>query len=213
MEYQELIEKRYSVRSFDKEAAVSEDQINAILEAGRLAPTAKNIQSQRLYVVAEPAMLRKIDAATQCRNGATCAIIVGFSNGESVSHSDFSPYDKWGFGEQDAANAMNYMMLKAVDLGLGTLWVGAYDTRVLKREFDLPTDFQARAILMIGVPAEDCEPSEDHVVRKPLDEIVTRIKAPETPSAPVEQSATVSGDDRAAARAARRAARAASRGE
>lgn len=213
MEFQDLIEKRYSVRNFDKKAEVTEEQINAILEAGRLAPTAKNIQSQRLYVVNELAMLRKIDAATQSRNGATCAIIVGFSNAESTSHSVFSPYDRWGFGEQDSANVMNYMLLKAVDLGLGTLWVGAYDTRVLKRELDLPLDFQVRAILMLGVPTEDCEPSEEHAIRKPLEEVVTWIKTPEAPAAPEPAAADAAGDDRAAARAARRAARAAAKGE
>ena len=218
MEYQQIIENRYSVRKFDRKAEVSEEQIKAVLEAGRLAPTAKNVQPQHIYVVSDAANLKKVDAATQCRYGAPCCLIVGFDNAASIPHSEFSPYDKWEFGDQDIAIIMTHMMLKATDLGLGTCWVGAFDTRAVKREFELPRDFMVRAMLMIGTPAEGEEPSENHADRKSLDETVTWIKAPEAPAAPAAAAggaaAASTGDpaaDRAARIAARKAARAAAK--
>lgn len=213
MEYQEVIEKRFTVRKFDKKAEVPEEQIKAILEAGRIAPTAGNVQSQRIYVVNDAANLKKLDTATQCRYGATCALIVGFSNEECMKRKEFSPYDKWNFGEQDSVIVMTHMILKATDLGLGSCWVGAFNTLALKRALELPNDFQARAILMLGTPAEDAEPAENHADRKPLEETVTWIQPPAEPepAAAAAPAAAAGGDDRAAARAARRAARAAAK--
>ena len=52
--------------------------INAILEAGRLAPTAKNLQGQRIYVVQSAEGLAKIDALTPCRYGAPTVLVVAY---------------------------------------------------------------------------------------------------------------------------------------
>ena len=50
MEFSELVKARYSCKNFDGRP-VEKAQLDVILEAGRLAPTAKNLQEQRIYVV------------------------------------------------------------------------------------------------------------------------------------------------------------------
>lgn len=50
MEFKELIKARYSCKSYDGNRQISSEQLDAILEAGRLAPTAKNLQEQHIYV-------------------------------------------------------------------------------------------------------------------------------------------------------------------
>ena len=70
MEFKEVVEDRYSCKKFNGEP-VAEKALKAILEAGRVAPTAKNLQEQHVYVVQSPEKLALIDELTPCRYGAT----------------------------------------------------------------------------------------------------------------------------------------------
>ena len=60
MEYSELIQKRYSCKKYDGRPAEA-DKLQAVLEAGRLAPTAKNLQEQHIYVLQSPEALAKME--------------------------------------------------------------------------------------------------------------------------------------------------------
>lgn len=78
MEFAEVIKDRYSCKKFDGRP-VEKEQLDAILEAGRLAPTAKNLQEQRIYVVQSAEGLAKIDKLTPCRYGAGTVLVVEYS--------------------------------------------------------------------------------------------------------------------------------------
>ena len=82
MEFSEVIKNRYSCKKFDGRQ-VEQAQLDRILEAGRLSPTAKNLQEQRIYVVQSPEGLAKIDRVTPCRYGAPPVLAVAF-NKENV---------------------------------------------------------------------------------------------------------------------------------
>ena len=69
MEFKEVVKNRYSCKKFNGRQ-VEDDKLQAILEAGRLAPTAKNLQEQHIYVIRSDEALAKIDAATPCRYAA-----------------------------------------------------------------------------------------------------------------------------------------------
>lgn len=77
MEFFDVVKNRYSCKKFDGRQ-VDAAQLKAILEAGRLAPTAKNLQEQKIYVVQSAQGLAKIDAVTPCRYGAPTVLIVAF---------------------------------------------------------------------------------------------------------------------------------------
>ena len=85
MDFIELAKSRYSCKKFDSRQ-ISKEQLDSILEAGRLAPTAKNLQEQYVYVVQSAEGLAKVDALTPCRYGAPkrvsrffrCVIPLGF---------------------------------------------------------------------------------------------------------------------------------------
>ena len=77
MEFSELVKARYSCKKFDGRP-VEKAQLDAILEAGRLAPTAKNLQEQRIYVVQSEEGLAKVDQVTPCRYNAGTVLIVAF---------------------------------------------------------------------------------------------------------------------------------------
>jgi nitroreductase len=64
------------------------------------------------------------------------------------------------------------MMLRATELGLGTCWVGLFDEDKLRHQLDIPSNLVPVALLPLGYPGEDAEPSERHTLRKPLDETI-----------------------------------------
>ena len=77
MEFNEVIKNRYSCKKYNNKQ-ISKESLDAILEAGRLAPTAKNLQEQRIYVIQSNEGLAKVDKLTPCRYGAPTVIAVAF---------------------------------------------------------------------------------------------------------------------------------------
>ena len=94
MEFTQLIAQRYSCKNFGT-GKVDAAALHTILEAGRLAPTAKNTQEQRIYVVQSEEGLAKIDAATPCRYGAPVCLVVAYDKNEGAgplpNHSSRKP--------------------------------------------------------------------------------------------------------------------------
>ena len=82
MDFAQVIKDRYSCKKYDGKPVTAE-QLSSILEAGRLAPTAKNLQEQHIYVVQSAEGLAKIDKLTPCRYGAPTVLVVAF-NKDSV---------------------------------------------------------------------------------------------------------------------------------
>ena len=85
MEFTQVIEKRYSCKNFG-ERKVEDAKLRAILEAGRLAPTAKNFQEQRIYVVQSAEGLAKIDQATPCRYSAPTCVVAAFDRNNMFTY-------------------------------------------------------------------------------------------------------------------------------
>lgn len=170
MEYQQLIEDRYSVREFLPDPVAQEDVL-AILEAGRIAPTARNTQPQRIWVVTKPEDLAKIDECSPCRYGAPVVLVCAYDNEVALTHSDERNGD-WSYGIMDGSSVFTHMMLKAHDLGLGTCWVGMFDGPKLQDAFGLE-GVTVYSLLDIGHIPPTSEPNPRHFDRKPLDETVT----------------------------------------
>ena len=117
MEFKEVIKNRFSCRKYsDKE--VEAKKLTAILEAGRLAPTAKNLQEQRVYVLQSSAALAKIDSVMPCRYGAPVVIAVAYDKNNVFTY----PGGKKQYGDEDAAIVATQMILAATDEGLNSLW-------------------------------------------------------------------------------------------
>ena len=61
MEFNQVIQKRTAIRNFQEDKKIEKDKLLQILEAGRIAPTAKNLQPQKILVVSNKKSLDKID--------------------------------------------------------------------------------------------------------------------------------------------------------
>lgn len=170
MEFSEVIKNRYSCKKFDGRQ-VEQAQLDRILEAGRLSPTAKNLQEQRIYVVQSPEGLAKIDRVTPCRHGAPTVLAVAF-NKENVF---VYPGGKRDSGAEDAAIVATHMMLAAKDAGVESCWLNRFDPEEAARELGLPDNEEVVMLMDLGYPAEGAGPLENHGKRKELSETVVYL--------------------------------------
>lgn len=167
MEFSEVIKERYSCKQYDGRS-VERQKLNAILNAGRLAPTAKNLQEQRIYVIEGEENLKKIDEVTPCRYNAGTCLLVAF-NKDTVYTYPNSDRDS---GIEDAAIVATHMMLAATDEGVDSCWVNCMDIEKTKAIFSLPDNEEVLMIMDLGYAADDAQMNPNHNIRKDLKETV-----------------------------------------
>ena len=170
MNFDKVLGDRYSVRKFSSKK-VEPEKREAILKAARSAPTARNIQPQRLYVVESDEFLRAMKKCTKYTFDAPLIIVVCYDRDEAWVR----PYDNEHGGPTDASIVGTYIMLKAQELGLGSTWVGMFHPDEVHKQLNIPEHIVPHAIFPIGYPAEDCEPAPKHFDRKPVSEITTYL--------------------------------------
>ena len=124
MEFFETIRTRCAVRGMDPTRAVEQEKLEAILEAGRTAPTAKNMQPQRIYVLRSPEALQMAEELTICTFHAPVILVICADRDEAWKHYLTGETR----AETDAAIVTTHMMLAAHALGLGSTWVARFDT-------------------------------------------------------------------------------------
>ena len=167
MEFSEVIKERYSCKQYDGRS-VERQKLNAILNAGRLAPTAKNLQEQRIYVIEGEENLKKIDEVTPCRYNAGTCLLVAF-NKDTVYTYPNSDRDS---GIEDAAIVATHMMLAATDEGVDSCWVNCMDIEKTKAIFSLPDNEEVLMIMDLSYAAPDAQMNPNHNIRKDLKETV-----------------------------------------
>ncbi len=144
MELLTLITERHAVRSYQPKKVELEKR-NIILEAGRMAPTAANLQPVQVLVVEEPASLAKLGKAANLY-GAPLALIVCTDRNTVWKR----PFDGKQTTDIDASIVTDHMMLQATALGLGSVWICYFQPDVLREEFQIPDNLEAVNILAIG---------------------------------------------------------------
>lgn len=167
MEFKEVIRSRYSCRKYSGRE-VEAEKLAAILEAGRLAPTAKNLQEQRIYVLQSEEALDKIDSVTPCRFGAPIVIAVAFDKNNVYTY----PGEKKSSGDEDATIVATHMILAAADEGLGSCWLNRFDPQWTAELLGLPENEEIVMLMDIGYAADDAAPSPMHDKRKDISETV-----------------------------------------
>lgn len=170
MNFNELARQRYSCKKYT-DTQVDEQALQAILEAGRLAPTAKNLQEQHIYVCQSAEALEKIDQLTQCRYGAPTVLMVAFDKNNVFTY----PGGMRDSGVEDAAIVATHLMLAAKAVGVESCWLNLFDPMKAAEAFDLPENEEVLMLLDLGYPAPDAGPLANHDSRKPLEETVTFI--------------------------------------
>ncbi|MCR4629073.1 MAG: nitroreductase family protein [Clostridium sp.] len=170
MEFKEVVKNRYSCKKYS-DKKVEREKLLAILEAGRLAPTAKNLQEQHIYVVESEENLAKIDKATPCRYGASTVLVVAFDKNNVFTY----PGGKRDSGIEDASIVATHLMLAAADEGVNSCWLNFFDPEALAKDLGLPENEEILMLLDLGYAAEGAGPLDNHDSRKELSETVSYI--------------------------------------
>lgn len=165
MNFEEIIRNRISVRKFSNKK-IETEKLDKILEAGRLAPTAKNSQPIKIYVVSSLEGLEKIDKSSRCRYNANTVLIICGNKGAAYHKGDYSTY------EMDSCIVATHMMLEATNIGIDNIWIESFDEETLRKEFSIPSEYIPVCLLPLGYRADDCPTNPLHSVRKSIEEIV-----------------------------------------
>jgi nitroreductase len=164
MNFQDLIQKRYSVRSYETKA-IPKDVLSAVLEAGRAAPTAANRQAFRILVIDTEKARDKLLEIYKSEWFVQAPIVLGVV---SLPHENWIRRDGKNYADVDAAIVMDHMILAAADLGLGTCWIGAFDPDNARSLLSLPEGAEPIAFTPLGYPADEGSAKK----RKSLEELV-----------------------------------------
>ncbi|MBQ6519708.1 MAG: nitroreductase family protein [Anaerolineaceae bacterium] len=170
MEFKEVIKNRYSCKKYSGRQ-VEPEKLEAILEAGRLAPTAKNLQEQHVYVLQSEEMLTKVDGVTPCRYGAPTVVVVAFDKNNVFTY----PGGKRDSGVEDATIVATHMILAAANEGVDSCWVNFFDPEKLASDLALPENEEVLMVMDLGYAAEGAGPLANHGSRKALTETVTYL--------------------------------------
>ena len=170
MEFTEVVKNRYSCKKYDGRQ-ITEEQLDAILAAGRLAPTAKNLQEQHIYVVQSAEALAMVDQCTPCRYGAPTVLVVAFDKDNVYTYPD----QKRQSGIEDAAIVATHLMLAATNAGVDSCWLNCVHIDALHDALNLPENEEILMLLDLGYAAEDTKPLANHFSRKDLKETVSYL--------------------------------------
>ena len=168
MEFKEVVKNRYSCKKFNGRQ-VESDKLKAILEAGRLAPTAKNLQEQRIYVIQSDEVLARIDTATPCRYGAPTVLVVAYDKNNVFTY----PGGKCNSGAEDATIVATHMILAAADEGVDSCWLNFFDPEKLAEALGLPENEEILMLMDLGYATEGIGPLPKHTDRKRLEQTVS----------------------------------------
>ncbi len=171
MEFKNVVENRFSCKKYSGRQ-VEAEKLQTILEAGRLAPTAKNLQEQRIYVVQTEEGLAKIDKVTPCRYGAPVVLIVAYDKNNVFTFPDSDRNS----GAEDASIVATHMILAATDEGVNSCWLNYFNPDEVAKTFKQPENEEVLMLMDLGYAAEEGKPLPNHFSRKPLEETVTYIK-------------------------------------
>lgn len=172
MDFYKLIENRESIRNYDPDRKISDEVINKILNAGRIAPSAANRQPWTFVLVSSDEKLAQVRECYH-REWFKQAPYVLVAIGDK-SKSWVRSYDNYNSIETDLTIAMDHMILAAENEGVGTCWIIAYDYDVLAKAIGLKENEVIYCITPLGYQNDGFEKKRNKI-RKPLDEIVRRI--------------------------------------
>ena len=170
----QIIAKRRSVRAFD-DRPVDPDDIRVLCEAARQAPSACNSQTWRFIAVSRREMIERIcDEAMRSIIPnrwlkQAPLVMVGCSQLDLVANRLGSAVTGIEYYQIDLGIAMEHMVLKATELGLGSCWIGWFKEKSVKRLLDIPAGIKVSALLAVGYPRTE---KDRHSPRKPLEKIL-----------------------------------------
>lgn len=168
MDFLDLAKKRFSARKFS-DKMISKEDLDKILEAGLVAPTAKNLQPQRIYILQSDSALEKIASLTPCTFNAKTVLIFAYNEDEEWKNQLQEGIHS---GVEDVSIVATHMMMEATDLGIDSIWVNRFANAEVEKAFNLPANEKVVLLMPLGYKTSDCVPGPNHEITKKIDEVV-----------------------------------------
>lgn len=152
MEFIDVVMKRRSIRGY-KPDPVSDEDLDFLLEAARLAPSWKNCQCWEYVIVKdEESRIRIAESRPQSKDWISQApvIIVACAQPQNSGRIGDKEYYM-----TDIGISFEHLILAARDRGLGTCWVGEFDEKIVKKTLDIPENVRVVAFTPLGYPAKE----------------------------------------------------------
>ncbi len=165
MKFDKVLEGRRSIRRWT-DKPIEHDELKKILKASQLAPSWKNSQSPRFYVVTQDTLLAQLKEnglpsfnQKNCEK-APCLIVACFERGKSGRGADgtFANECEEGWSYFDLGLAVENICLEAYQLGLGTLIMGIRNADAIRTMLQIPESQEICAVIALGTP--DIEPQK-----------------------------------------------------
>jgi len=169
MEFSEVIAKRRSVRHFSTKRPVSDEDVRALLEAAVTAPTAGNIQPWRFAVVRSEAARERLAAAMGQKWATAAPVVIVVCVDPRPCSARYGARGEQLYAIQDTSAAVQTILLAAVDRGLASCWIGAFDDDAVREAIGAARPITPVAVLPIGYSAEAAAKPQ----RRPLEEVAT----------------------------------------
>lgn len=164
MDVFEAISNRRSIRKY-KNTPVEAEKLDKILEAARIAPSASNRQKWKFIIVKKSETREKLVNAAHGQKfvgEAPITIVACSTEPERVMPCGQHAYPI------DLSIAVSFMILEAIELDLGTCWLGAFNEDEVKKILDIPEEIRVPVMFTLGYPDEDPGPRP----RKGLNDIL-----------------------------------------
>lgn len=164
----EALMSRRSIRNFQQGADITEDDLMTILDAGRMAPNAGNLQPLYFIVVTDPEQKLKIKAAAFDQELLGTAPVIVAVCVDPERSAQYGEKGRNYFSSLDAANATENILLAAHALGYGGCWVGGFEPRGVHAVLGLPDEFRVVSLVPLGKPLTQPEAPERRTLKEIL---------------------------------------------
>ncbi len=171
MQFMDLAKARFSVRKYS-DRMVEPEKLEQILEAGRMAPTAKNQQPYKIYVLQSGEALEKLNSLTHCVYGAKTVLLFTYNQDQDWKNPLEAGVHS---GVEDVSIVATYIMLRAIELGVYTTWCNYFSNSELEKAFQLLENEKSVLIMPVGYKADDAKPAPAHMESKKLSELVSYL--------------------------------------
>ncbi|MBQ7240705.1 MAG: nitroreductase family protein [Bacilli bacterium] len=168
MLFDEVIRKREACRKFS-DYKLNDEELDKIIEAGRIAPSAKNNQPIKIFVCRSEEALKKIDEVSPCRYGAPQVLLICGLKDQVYKSNEGDTLDV------DCAICATHMMLEATNIGIDNIWIRMFDDKKLIEAFNLDDNLKPVCLIPMGKRSEDAPISPKHNIRKDKKELVEYI--------------------------------------
>ena len=155
MDFFEVVENRHSIRRFQRDQEIPEEDLKKILEMGIKAPSAGNRQSWDFIIIRDKEIKKQLVRAALGQSFiAQAPVVVVVCANKERSATVYGNRGREVYCIQDTAAAIQTMLLSITALGYGSCWIGAFNEEAVREVLKIPEGIRPMAILPIGVPVK-----------------------------------------------------------